>query len=133
MTDIAVPESHADLLALAIAPAMATIGPGGEPQCSPVWFEWERGVIRVSLTTQRQKYRNLVERPRVALAFVDPDDMYRSMELRGTTTSIEPDIDNALLNRLAKRYLGIDAYTFDADGTERVVVSVTPSHVTTWQ
>lgn len=132
MSDL-VPESHANLLALAIAPSMATIGPNGEPHCTPVWFSWTNGVVRVSLTTERQKYRNLVARPQVALAFVDPENMYRSMELRGTATAIEPDTDQALLNSLARRYMGIDTYTFDAEGTERVVVTITPTHCTTWE
>lgn len=132
MADL-IPASHADLLELAIAPTMATIGPNGEPQCTPVWFTWDGATIRISLTTQRQKYRNLLAAPELALAFVDPDNMYRSMEVRGSATAIEADVDNLLLNTLAHRYMGIDEYTFDSEGTERVVVSITPSHVTIWE
>mgnify|MGYP006191154213 CR=1 FL=1 len=132
MADL-IPTSHADLLDLAIAPTMATIGPTGGPHCTPVWFSWDGTTIRISLTTQRQKYRNLVANPALALAFVDPDNMYRSMEVRGAASAIETDVDNSLLNTLAHRYMGIDEYTFDAEGTERVVVSITPTHVTTWE
>ena len=128
-----IPASHADLLTLPIAPTLATVGPNGEPQCTPVWFSWDGGLIHISLTTQRQKYRNLLTRPQVALAFVDPENMYRSMEVRGSATAVESDADRALVNSLAERYMGIDTYTFDSEGTERVAVSITPTHITTWE
>ena len=47
-----IPESHQDLVAWETRPVahIARVGPSGEPQSSPVWFEWDRTHIKFSLT-----------------------------------------------------------------------------------
>ena len=126
------PESHADLLGKAMVASLATRGPSGEPHCTPVWFQWDGTRIRVSLTTGRQKYKNIQAYPLVAMSFVDPIDPYRSMEVRGIAGEIVEDVDLCFVNSLAQRYLGIDEYPFDSEGTCRGVVVVEPKHFTIW-
>ena len=111
---------------------IATIGPSGEPYCTPVWFDWDGLLIRLSLTTARQKYRNICASPLVAMSLIDPDNPYRSMEVRNSAVDISCDPDNEFLDALALRYLEINEYTFDTPETRRVVVTLKPSHFTTW-
>jgi|TARA_B110000438_G_C15779884_1_gene635817 PPOX class probable F420-dependent enzyme len=111
---------------------IATIGPSGEPHCTPVWFDWDGVAIRLSLTTARQKYRNVCANPLVAMSLIDPDNPYRSMEVRSSVVDISDDSGNEFLNTLASRYMGIEEYTFDVPGTERVVVTLEPNHFTVW-
>ncbi|MGC1512884.1 MAG: PPOX class F420-dependent oxidoreductase, partial [Acidimicrobiales bacterium] len=84
-----IPESHVDLLSQVTVAHVATIGPDGEPQNNPVWFEYVDGLVKFSQTTTRQKYRNLKRSPKVALSIVDPSNPYRYIEVRGTVVGIE--------------------------------------------
>src|SRR6266704_3155665 len=93
-----IPESHADILDKTGLAHLATIGPNGEPQVSPVWYGWDGRYIRVSHTPDRQKYRNVRRDPRVALSITDPDDPYRRIEIRGRVERIDQDPDHAFID-----------------------------------
>ena len=125
-----IPESHADILEQKVLAHVATIGPDGEPHNNPVWFDTQDGAIRFSQTTTRQKIRNLERDPRVALSFVDANNPYRYLEIRGTVERVDPDPDKAFINSMAKKYLGQDVYGGSPPGEERVVVVVRPEHTT---
>jgi PPOX class probable F420-dependent enzyme len=130
MSDV-IPEQYADLLASTALAHVATIGPDGEPQSSPVWFGWDGTFLRFAqVTGYRQKVRNLEREPRVALSIVDPANAYRYLEVRGTVERIEPDPDWAFINMMAKKYLGQDRYPFGKPSDEWVVVVVRPERTT---
>ncbi len=125
-----IPASHKDLLESTALAHVATIGPNGEPQNNPVWFGTQDGYILFSQTTGRQKYRNLRRDNRVALSIVDPENPYRYLEIRGTVTRIDPDPENAFINKMAKKYLDQDVYPWHQPGDERVIVVVEPQRTT---
>ena len=125
-----IPESHRDLLESTALAHVATIGPHGEPQSNPVWFDWDGEHVRFSQTKKRQKYRNLHREPRIAFSIVDPDDPFRYLEIRGVVERIEEDADLAFINSMAKKYRGEDMYRNHRPGDERVVVLVRPQHTT---
>ena len=123
-------QQYADLLHSAILAHVATIGPRGEPHNTPVWFDWDGSHIRFSQTTTRQKFRNLERDPRLALSIADPNNPYRSLEIRGKVVGIEEDPDLHFLNALTKRYLGRDTYPFHQPGVQHFVLVVQPEHLT---
>jgi PPOX class probable F420-dependent enzyme len=128
-----IPETHGDLLdwdTKAFA-HLATLGPEGEPQNNPVWFDWDGDVIKTSHTTKRQKYANFQRDGRVALSIVDPKDPYRYLEVRGKVVGFDPDPDLAFINRLAMKYLGEEVNPWNQPGDERVTVRIRPHHTTT--
>lgn len=125
-----IPESHADILEQPVLAHVATVGPNGEPQNNPVWFGWDGENVLFSQTTQRQKYRNVQDETRVALSFVDANNPYRYLEIRGEVARIDPDPDNAFINSMAKKYMNEDVYPWHQPGDERVVVVVRPQHTT---
>ena len=125
-----VPDSHADILEKQAFASVATIGPDGEPQNNPVWFDWDGEFVRFSQTTARRKYRNLLGDGRVALSILDPDDPYRYIEIRGEMVAVEDDGDLAFINSMAAKYLGLDEYPWHQEGDERVVVVIRPVHTT---
>lgn len=127
-TSTVIPESHADILDQKVLAHVATIGPDGEPQNNPVWFDHQDGNIRFSQTTTRQKYRNVQRDGRVALSIVDENNPYRYLEIRGTVERIDPDPDYAFINSMAKKYMDQDVYPWTQPGDERVVVIVRPEH-----
>jgi PPOX class probable F420-dependent enzyme len=125
-----IPESHYSLLDSTSLASVATTGPNGEPQVTPVWFDWDGEHILFSQTMTRQKVRNLEKDPRVALSLVDPENPYRYLEIRGRMVEVRPDPDLAFINKMAKKYLGKDVYPWHRPGDERVVVVIQPEHTT---
>lgn len=125
-----IPEGYEDLLKSTALVHVATIGPHGEPQNNPVWFDWDGEHVKFSQTKGRQKYRNLGRDPRIAFSIVDPDNPYRYIEIRGEVDRIEEDPDLNFINSMAKKYLGMDKYPYHQPGDERVVIFVKPQHTT---
>ncbi len=125
-----VPDSHADLLDKMTFWHIATLGPDGHLQSSPVWGGWDGEHFMFSLTQGRQKYANLVRNPTIALSGTDPDNPYRYLEIRGTVVRIDDDSSNAFINSMAKKYMDVDEYPFHQPGDQRVVMVVMPTHAT---
>ena len=104
---------------------LATTGPQGEPQSSPMWFLWDGKHIKFTHTTERQKYRNIQRDPRVAISIVDPDNPYTYAEFRGVVERIEQDPPGAFYNTLAEHYQSPTRYR----GDPRVILYVRIDHV----
>lgn len=129
-TDV-IPDSHDDLLEAPGFAHIASLGPEGEPQSHPVWYDWRDGELLVSTTKSRQKYRNYQRDPRVAITILDPEQPYRYLEIRGRVTEIEDDPEQAFIDVLAKKYLGTDSYPWRKPGEERVIVHIRPDKANT--
>src|SRR4051812_41251981 len=124
MTQPTPPASHQDLLDGPLFAHLATVRPDGAPQSGLMWFAWDGERARFSHTRIRQKVRNLADEPRVSFHIVDPDDPYRTLEVRGRVESIEDDPAAAFYRSLQERY-GLVVPVFDAD--VRVVITVVPT------
>lgn len=126
-----VPESHRSLLDLPIT-TLATVGPDGRPQLSAVWFLVDEvdgdQVFKVSLNTSRQKTKNLLANPVIALFFVDVANPMRYLEVRGDA-QVDADDDYEFADRVGAKYGGADLRQMDGPGESRVVVTVRPSRV----
>src|SRR3954470_13348853 len=105
------PAEYLDLLDAPLIAVLASIGPDGMPHASPVWFTHDGHDLLVSTTNDRQKYRNLRDRPIASITVVDPADADRYLEVRADVT-IEPDPANELRDRVSERY-GVDAASLD--------------------
>lgn len=121
MTDVKAPETHRDLLERPLFAHLATVRPGGAPQSSVMWFAWDGQRARFSHTRARQKHRNLQHEPRISFHVQDPDNPYRTLEVRGTVESIEADADAAFYRSLQQRY---DFVTEIFDADIRIVITV---------
>jgi PPOX class probable F420-dependent enzyme len=121
---VELPQSHADLLERPLFAHVATIRPDGSPQSSVMWFAWDGQRVRFSHTTKRQKYRNLLAEGRVSFHVQDPENAYRTIEVRGRVESMSPDPDAVFYRSLQRRY-GSDVPVLDAD--VRVVIVVEPT------
>jgi PPOX class probable F420-dependent enzyme len=125
-----IPNSHKDILESTVLVHVATIGPSGEPQSNPVWFDWEGEHVKFSQTKARQKFRNLKRDPRVAFSIVDPENSYRYLRVRGEVAGVEEDPELNFISAMAKKYIGVDRYHYHQPGDERVVIFVEPRHTT---
>jgi PPOX class probable F420-dependent enzyme len=127
-----VPASHRGLLDAPVG-VLGTVGPDGLPQLSAVWFLYDEadGVLRISLNTIRQKYRNLRKRPLASFLILDPASPYRTIEIRGPV-EIARDDDYAFADRLGQKYGATDLRQIDSPGQRRVVVTLRPEKINTW-
>ena len=125
----AIPEELADILDQKGFAHMATLGPGGQPHNSPVWYDWDGEYVLVSHTKERQKYRNVQADKRVALSILDPDNPYRYLEIRGVVEEVIDDPDKTLIHKLAKKYRDLDSYPYDGPGDNRVIFKIKPEKV----
>ncbi|BCL81936.1 putative pyridoxamine 5'-phosphate oxidase [Ktedonobacteria bacterium brp13] len=125
-----VPEQYKDILNSKSVAHIATIGPKGEPQSTPVWFGWDGEHILFSLTKGRQKYHNLLRDPQIALSITDPQEIHRYLEIRGTVERIDEDPNLDFINSMANKYLGLEKYPWHQPGDERVIIVVKPEHTT---
>jgi len=120
-----IPDEFVDLLAAKTVAIIATIGPGGAPQASPVWFVWEDDRIRFRVSSTYQKYKNLQRDQRISVTIVDPARTDRYIELRGVA-AVGVDHNDELGNALARKYLDFDKLPWENhhDFTPAISVSV---------
>jgi PPOX class probable F420-dependent enzyme len=127
---VAVPDKYLDLLTQKKAFAsLATIMSDGTPQVTPVWFDYEGGMVRVNTAKGRVKARNMTEGAAVALAIMDPDNAYRYLQIRGRVGRVTEAGASAHIDSLAKKYLGKDKYPFGRPGEVRVMFEIEPRAV----
>jgi PPOX class probable F420-dependent enzyme len=124
-----VPDTHVDLLEAPNTAVLTTVGANGQPQSTAVWFLVEDGVLKTSITTDRQKYRNLSRHPKATLFVLDPTNPFRSVEIRATV-ELTPDPGKALLPKFADRY-NIPVEMLEQAGGERVAAAFAPVRIVT--
>ena len=84
-----IPESHRDLLAAPNHGVFTTLMPDGQPQYSMVWLDYDGAVIRINITRERQKAKNLLANPKATLLVIDRDNSGRYIEIRGEVEIVE--------------------------------------------
>jgi PPOX class probable F420-dependent enzyme len=119
--------SHRDLLETPHTVALATVGADGQPQVTAIWAMLEGDVVRTSLFKGRQKYKNLLAHPQVTLFVIDPQNPFRTLEIRATA-EITDDPDLKFLSRLLHLY-GTDLESFGAAKHDRVVITLNATHI----
>jgi PPOX class probable F420-dependent enzyme len=109
---------------------LATVMPDGSPQVSPVWIEMEGDDILVNTAEGRVKTNNLRRDPRVAISITDANDGYRMVAVRGRVVEMTHDGAEEGIDRLARKYLGVEAYEGRTPGMVRVSVRIRPEVAT---
>jgi PPOX class probable F420-dependent enzyme len=126
----AIPDSHLDLFKKKAFAHLATVMPGGQPQVTPVWVDYDGHQVVINTAEGRQKDRNLQRDRRVALSIIDPDNPYRYLEVRGQVSERTLKDADAHIDAMAKKYLGKDKYPFRQPGEVRVIYKIEPEHIT---
>jgi PPOX class probable F420-dependent enzyme len=125
-----IPEKYVDLFQKPAFASLGTLMPDGRPQVTPVWCDFDGQYVIFNSARGRQKDRNVRRDPRVALAIVDPDNPYRYMEIRGTVVEITEEGAAQHIDKMAKKYLGVDKYPYGQPGEVRVLYKIRPEHTT---
>ncbi|MCX6019615.1 MAG: PPOX class F420-dependent oxidoreductase [Chloroflexi bacterium] len=120
-----IPQEFLDLFTTKIAHAhLATIFPDGTPQVTPVWFDYDGTHIIINTAKGRVKYNNMLRDPRVTIAISDPQNPGRYIQLRGCVASMSEADGDAVIDRLAKKYMGVDKYPWHSASEVRVTVRI---------
>jgi PPOX class probable F420-dependent enzyme len=125
-----IPESHLGLLKKKVFAHLATLMPGGQPQVTPVWVDYDGRHVLINTAAGRQKDKNLERDGRVALSILDPDNPYKYLEVRGHVVERTRNGAEEHIDAMAKKYLDKEKYPFRQPGEVRVLFRIEPEHVT---
>jgi PPOX class probable F420-dependent enzyme len=125
-----IPDKYRDLFSKKAFASLGTLMPDGRPQVTPVWVDVEGDLVVINSAKGRQKDRNLRRDPRVSLAIIDPENPYRYLELRGRVVEITEQGAAEHIDKMAKKYLGVDKYPYRNADEVRVMYKIQPDHAT---
>lgn len=125
-----IPASHLDLVQSPITASLSTVGNDGLPQVTALWFLLDDdGAIKISISSARQKLKNLQTRPFATLFIIDPANPQRTLEVRGNF-ELEADPDYAFIDRVVAHYGNpFDARDIDQPGDTRWIAVLRPTRV----
>lgn len=107
-----------------------TVNADGSPASTPVWIDVSGDHVIVNTAIGRRKERNARRDPRVALALVDRDDPYTWIEIRGRVVEfVEGQEADDSIDRLSKKYLGLERYASRTPDERRVILRIEPTFV----
>jgi len=108
---------------------IATLMKDGSPQLSPVWADYEDGFVMVNTAVGRIKHKNVLNDTRVAVSVVANENPLDMTTIRGKVVEILPDYDYVHINKLTKKYMGIENYPFRREGEKRIIFKIKPDKV----
>jgi PPOX class probable F420-dependent enzyme len=124
-----IPDAFRDLFRKKAFAHLATLMSDGSPQTSPVWCDFDGECVLINTERARLKFKNMKRDARVALSISDPDDPYRYLEVRGRVIETTEKGADALIDKLAKRYMGVDKYPYTKPDDVRVTLRIRPERV----
>lgn len=129
MSDVA--DLDEGVLRLLDAPNFATVSTlnaDGTIHSAVVWADVQDGRLAVNSAVGRAWPANLARNPQVTVTVFDRANPYEYVEVRGKATARTEGAD-AHIDRLPKKYLGVDTYPSRQPGEERISFLVEPERV----
>ncbi|MFC6581303.1 PPOX class F420-dependent oxidoreductase [Planomonospora parontospora] len=107
---------------------VTTMRPDGSLHSTVVWVDVDGDDVVFNTAVGRAKERHLRADPRVSVSVLDPQDAFHLVSVSGTAR-LEPEGADAVIDRLAKKYLNVDSYPYRQPGEQRITVRVAPEQV----
>ncbi|MFN2189126.1 MAG: PPOX class F420-dependent oxidoreductase [Candidatus Promineifilaceae bacterium] len=132
-----IPDTHRDLIDGPVLISFATIMPDGQPHLSVIWCNSDGEHVLINTARGRQKEKNIARDPRVTILAVDPNDPYRSIEIRGEVIEMSEEGGIEHIDELARIYTGDPGfYGYLASAEQkhretRVICRIRPKRVRT--
>ena len=120
---IKLPESVKKLLQDKAYGHVVTFDAGGRPQVTMVWMDAEGDELLFNTAEGRKKPQNLRRDPRIIVSVQDRHDPQAYAVIHGSATVTEAGAD-AHIDKLAKRFLGVDKYPYRQPGEKRLIVRI---------
>ena len=109
--------------------SFATLMRDGSPHVAPTWVDYDGDMVLINTAAGRIKEKNVNLDKRVALSVYDSSNPYNMVTIRGRVKEIVEHNADAHIDRLAKRYLGLDSYPFRNPGEKRIILKIIPERV----
>lgn len=108
---------------------LGTRGKDDYPQVTPTWVDHENGIILINTAEGRIKQKNVSRDSRVGISIVDQNNPYEMITIKGnvieqTTAGADEHID-----KLAKKYLGLEKYPMRQPGEKRIILKIKPEKI----
>ena len=108
---------------------IATLMADGAPQASIVWVDTDGTHVIFNTAEGRTKPKNMRRDARVSVAVFNMEQPYQSAIMQGRVTEMTNEGADAHIDKMAKKYMGVDAYPFRQPGEKRVIVTILPESV----
>jgi PPOX class probable F420-dependent enzyme len=131
MPNKTIPDNYLDLFKKKAFANLATLMPDGSPQVTPVWCDYDGENVLINTAAGRVKDKNLQREPRVSMSILDPDNPYRYLEIRGRVVERTHEGADEHINKMAKKYLGVDVYPYRNQGEVRILYKIKPERTST--
>ena len=106
-----------------------TLMKDGSPQITPTWIDYDGKIILINTAEGRTKQKNVSRDQRVAISIVDQNNPYNMVTIRGKVIEQTSKGADEHIDKLAKRYLGVDKYPFRSPTEKRIILKVKPEKV----
>ena len=104
--------------------SFVTLLRGGSPHVAPTWIDHEEDTILINTAVGRLKAKNVRKDPRVALSIYDNENPYHMVAIRGKVIDLTTNGAEDHIDKLAKRYLGIDKYPRRSSDEKRILIKI---------
>jgi PPOX class probable F420-dependent enzyme len=109
--------------------SISTLRADGTPHVTIAWVDVDGNDIVVNSARGRGWPSNLERDPRVALAVPNRENPYEYVEIRGHLKHETPEGADEHIDKLAKKYLGVDTYPLRQEGEVRVKLTIEPDSI----
>jgi PPOX class probable F420-dependent enzyme len=124
-----IPEKALDLFQKPTLAHLATIMPDGTPQVTPVWVDFDGTYVLVNTSKGRRKTLNMEKQPKVGLDIVDTQNPFHWLSVRGHVAEITEEGADDHIDKMAKKYIGVDKYPNRQPDDVRVICKIVPDRV----
>ena len=109
--------------------SFATLMKDGSPHVAPTWIDYDGDMILINTAAGRIKEKNVNSDKRVALSVYDSSNPYNMVTIRGKVTEITAQDADLHIDKLAKKYMGLDSYPFRSPDEKRIILKIVPERV----
>jgi PPOX class probable F420-dependent enzyme len=108
---------------------VATLMKDGWPQITPTWVDIEGGKILVNTAEGRLKQKNISRDGRIAISIADQNNPYHMVTVRGRVVEQTNEGADEHIDKLAKKYLGVEKYPLRSPNEKRIIIKIKPERI----
>jgi len=108
---------------------VATLMKDGWPQITPTWVDIEGDRILVNTAEGRLKQKNISRDGRIAISIADQNNPYHMVTVRGRVVEQTNEGADEHVDKLAKKYLGVEKYPLRSPNEKRIIIKIKPERI----
>ena len=109
--------------------SFATLMNDGSPHVAPTWVDLDGNTILINTAGGRVKEKNIRRDNRIALSIYDQENPYNMVTIRGKVTDLTEEGADEHIDKLAKKYFGLDKYPNRSPGEQRIILKIQPEKI----